>query len=347
MLAIGRALVARPKLLLLDEPSLGLAPLVVRKIFQIIRDINAQGVTIFLVEQNAHMALGIAHRAYVLQTGQVIKSDSAKALLEDPDVKKASTEREAMAIVRKKLTQTFHEQLAKNFDLTKASTPHTIVHDSCQQWMVNCPDGVFDCIITDPPYAIDAHKMAPMSGSQAGTIHEYEDTYENAHPIWETIFSEGARVCKPQAHLYMFCDFRYFTELSELATRYGWDVWSTPIIWHKPGGGNLGDSTRGPRKSYETILFARRGDRKVTGVYLDVIVKNAADVVAATHAAAKPVDLYTDLLRRSCVPGDKVLDPCAGSCPILPAANRLRLIATAVEISHVHYAAGLQRLKEQ
>ena len=89
MLAIGRALMARPKLLLLDEPSLGLAPLIVRKIFQIIREINAEGTTIFLVEQNANMALSIAHRAYVLQTGRVIKSDSACNLLQDPDVKKA------------------------------------------------------------------------------------------------------------------------------------------------------------------------------------------------------------------------------------------------------------------
>jgi branched-chain amino acid transport system ATP-binding protein len=89
MLAIGRALMSRPQLLLLDEPSLGLAPLIVRKIFQIIREINAAGTTVFLVEQNAHMALTIAHRAYVLQTGRVIKSDSAKNLLEDPDVKKA------------------------------------------------------------------------------------------------------------------------------------------------------------------------------------------------------------------------------------------------------------------
>ena len=89
MLAIGRALMARPQLLLLDEPSLGLAPLVVRKIFQIIRDINAAGTTVFLVEQNAHMALTIAHRAYVLQTGRVIKTDAARNLLEDPDVKKA------------------------------------------------------------------------------------------------------------------------------------------------------------------------------------------------------------------------------------------------------------------
>ena len=75
MLAIGRALMAKPQLLLLDEPSLGLAPLIVRKIFQIIREINAEGTTIFLVEQNAHMALTIAHRAYVLQTGRVIKTD--------------------------------------------------------------------------------------------------------------------------------------------------------------------------------------------------------------------------------------------------------------------------------
>jgi branched-chain amino acid transport system ATP-binding protein len=89
MLAIGRALMARPTLLLLDEPSLGLAPLIVRKIFQIIREINAAGTTIFLVEQNAHMALNIANRAYVLQTGQVIKCDAARNLLEDPDVKKA------------------------------------------------------------------------------------------------------------------------------------------------------------------------------------------------------------------------------------------------------------------
>jgi branched-chain amino acid transport system ATP-binding protein len=89
MLAIGRALMQRPQLLLLDEPSLGLAPLVVRKIFQIVREINQQGVTIFLVEQNAHMALTVAGRAYVLQTGQVIKTDTARALLDDPDVKKA------------------------------------------------------------------------------------------------------------------------------------------------------------------------------------------------------------------------------------------------------------------
>jgi branched-chain amino acid transport system ATP-binding protein len=89
MLAIGRALMARPKLLLLDEPSLGLAPMIVRKIFEIIRQINAAGTTVLLVEQNAHMALTLAHRGYVLQSGQIILADTAAKLLADPEVKRA------------------------------------------------------------------------------------------------------------------------------------------------------------------------------------------------------------------------------------------------------------------
>lgn len=89
MLAIARALLAQPKLLLLDEPSLGLAPQLVQLIFQIVKQINAAGTTVLLVEQNAHMALAVAHRAYVLQTGRVVKSGPAKELLSDPEVKKA------------------------------------------------------------------------------------------------------------------------------------------------------------------------------------------------------------------------------------------------------------------
>jgi branched-chain amino acid transport system ATP-binding protein len=89
MLAIGRALLARPRLLLLDEPSLGLAPQLVQTIFKIIREINSTGTTIFLVEQNAHMALGVAHRAYVLEVGRVVMSGDAKQLAASDEVKKA------------------------------------------------------------------------------------------------------------------------------------------------------------------------------------------------------------------------------------------------------------------
>jgi branched-chain amino acid transport system ATP-binding protein len=89
MLAIGRALMTRPKLLLLDEPSMGLSPILVEQIFAIIRDINRQGTTILLVEQNALMALGVADRGYVLQTGRIVRSGKASDLLVDEEVRKA------------------------------------------------------------------------------------------------------------------------------------------------------------------------------------------------------------------------------------------------------------------
>jgi branched-chain amino acid transport system ATP-binding protein len=89
MLATGRALMARPKLLLMDEPSMGLAPLLVESIFQKIKDINQAGTTILLVEQNASMALSVGHRGYVLQTGQIVLSDTAVNLAKNKMVQKA------------------------------------------------------------------------------------------------------------------------------------------------------------------------------------------------------------------------------------------------------------------
>jgi branched-chain amino acid transport system ATP-binding protein len=89
MLAMGRALMARPKLLLLDEPSMGLAPIVVQRIFDTIGDINSQGVTILLVEQNAAQALSLAHRGYVIETGKIVLEDAASSLLENEQVRKA------------------------------------------------------------------------------------------------------------------------------------------------------------------------------------------------------------------------------------------------------------------
>ena len=89
MLAMGRALMSRPKLLLLDEPSMGLAPLLIKEIFSIIEDINREGTTVLLVEQNANMALSIAHRAYVLETGRITLSGAAKELAASEDVRKA------------------------------------------------------------------------------------------------------------------------------------------------------------------------------------------------------------------------------------------------------------------
>jgi branched-chain amino acid transport system ATP-binding protein len=89
MLAVGRALMSRPKLLLLDEPSMGLAPMLIQQIFEIVTEINQQGTTILLVEQNAQQALSRAHRGYVLETGRIVRSGTGAELLHDPAVKEA------------------------------------------------------------------------------------------------------------------------------------------------------------------------------------------------------------------------------------------------------------------
>jgi branched-chain amino acid transport system ATP-binding protein len=89
MCAMGRALMARPKLLMLDEPSLGLSPILVETIFSIVREINATGTPVLLVEQNANKALDVAHRGYVLETGSIVKTGTGKELLASADVQKA------------------------------------------------------------------------------------------------------------------------------------------------------------------------------------------------------------------------------------------------------------------
>ena len=89
MLAIARGLMAKPKILLMDEPSLGLAPILVQEVFRIIREINAAGTTILLVEQNATMALSVSHRGYVMETGNIVLQGSSKELLQNPQVQDA------------------------------------------------------------------------------------------------------------------------------------------------------------------------------------------------------------------------------------------------------------------
>lgn len=89
MLAIGRAIISKPKLLLLDEPSLGLAPLITKEIFEAVKEINAEGTTVLFVEQNSKIALNTAHRAYVMQVGEMVKEGSCEDMLQDEDVKKA------------------------------------------------------------------------------------------------------------------------------------------------------------------------------------------------------------------------------------------------------------------
>jgi DNA modification methylase len=257
--------------------------------------------------------------------------------LDDPDVAKAKSPKEAMKIIQKKAEVAHREKLAATFDMEK--TPHTALRGSCFDLAPTLPSTFFDVILTDPPYGIGADNF----GDMAGTTHDYKDTEDYALSCYELVAREGFRVAKESAHIYVFLDPRLWHEISLIFTLAGWDVWPTPLIWNKLNG-MLPKPEHGPRRTYEMILFATKGKKKVTKVGADVITCSL--VTDRAHGAQKPVPLYCELLSRSTVPGNTVLDFFSGSGTIFPAANKLRLVSTGMEISQEYYNLGLTRIHQ-
>lgn len=264
----------------------------------------------------------------------------------DPEVKSAKSEKEAFNIVKRKLSEKFTAALARNVSAEKQSTPHVALLGDMESLAGSLDPDTFDVIICDPPYGIEADKFNATDGGEAGVKHEYKDDRETAHRIMRATILHGSVVARADAALYIFCDFTDFDWLRGLANQAGWTAWDRPIFWHKPGGGMMGDTQHGPRRSYETIMFAYRGNKRTSGVYLDVIVHQPSDLKHG-HSAEKPVHVYTNLLRRSTVPGMRVVDFCSGTGPIFVAANQLSLRATGIEQSEKHYNTGLTRIGDK
>jgi site-specific DNA-methyltransferase (adenine-specific) len=264
----------------------------------------------------------------------------------DPEVAASKSAKEAFNIVKRKLTDKFTAALAKNVAAEKQSTPHVALHGDMETISGSLDPDQFDVIITDPPYGIEADKFSATDSGESGVRHEYKDDKELAHKVMRSIIMHGSVVAKQDAAMYLFCDFTDFDWLRGLVNQAGWTAWDRPIIWHKPSGGMMGNTQHGPRRSYETIMFAYRGNKRTTGVYLDVIVHQPSGLTRG-HSAEKPVPVYHNLLRRSTVPGMRVVDFCSGTGPIFPAANQLSLRATGIELSEKYYNVGLTRIADK
>lgn len=243
----------------------------------------------------------------------------------DAEVAKATTRKEAVSIARKKLEQSLVAALG---DLhVHSSDEYQILEGDCREILPTLERGSFSGIICDPPYGIDADDF----GDQAmKTGHDYEDTYELAISIAESIFTEGYRVCGDNAHLYMFCDIGAFENLADLARDRGWQVFTTPLIWHKPNIGHAPWPGYFSRR-YEGILFAQKGSRQLQRSRSDIFEYSAV-TTGKLHAAQKPVDLIRELLTLSFFPGERILDPTAGSGTIFRAARMAKVLATGIEL---------------
>lgn len=267
---------------------------------------------------------------------EVQKAIDLAPFLDDVLVMYAPDEKTARKAIKNELAN--RERLARVAALDEIDTVHKLRRGDVFKLEPSFFEGFFDVILTDPPYGIDIHEKETFDSD----VHEYDDSDEAFTKILETLPSLALRTTKPNAHLYCFCDIRRFTELLVAFELGGWQVWPRPIIWDKGNTGSYGNIEYGFRACYDAILFARKGDKKVTAGYRDVI--NITQTTTQRHPAGKPVALYEELLKRSTLPGDRVADFFCGGGPIFPAATACQCVAYGWEINEKYHALAQESL---
>ncbi len=256
--------------------------------------------------------------------------------LADPEVAKAKSAAEAMRVVEKKVRAQENAKLAAR--VGEIQSPHKLL---VADWLTVGEVPPIDVLLTDPPYGMGADEFGDSGGAAAGA-HGYADDEKTFATVTLGGLKKAAEACRPNAHAYVFCDFDRFAQIRELFNGMGWRAFRTPLIWFRRTG-RVPIPDYGPRRQYECILFARRGDRKVNLIAPDVIQVDADENLG--HAAQKPVELFTELLRRSARPGDWVLDPFAGTGTLIPAAHASSCRAFCVEINPSSAGIALSRIK--
>lgn len=264
--------------------------------------------------------------------------------LSNPEVQKAKSTEEAFKIIKKQEEQAKNIELAATVGKTFTKSIHELYNESCIDGLRRMDAEQFDVILTDPPYGMGADSFGDGGGKLVNSEHHYKDDL----PSWRKLMQEWMpllwKVAKPQAHAYIYCDFDNFHELKKMMQEAGWYVFRTPFIHYKPNSGRVPLPDKGPRRQYETILYAIKGNKTTTGIYPDVLVTTAD--ANLTHGAQKPVAAFADLLRRSVRAGDVVLDCFAGSGTIFPAAHQLKCKAVGFELNPEYYAMCYNRLQD-
>ena len=264
---------------------------------------------------------------------QVILADN----FDIPAVRNAATLKDAKKALYRHQEAELKGLLGVTVD--SAATPHTLRQTDAATLLAEVPP--FDVLITDPPY-----------GQDAGTIrasmkidHTYEDGREATLDMLGTVAQDAYAAARPQAHAYVFCNILLFPDLVQRFTAAGWQVWPRPLIWVKDVG-HTPAANFGPSYNYEAVLFANKGEKPTQFLAPSAFSVPAVKKEGKEHAAQKPVGVYTNLLARSCVPGDLIIDPFCGSGTCFPAANALQLTAWGGDIDEASVDTARTRLAE-
>lgn len=284
-----------------------------------------------------------------LEVESAINSVRKMALIheyrEHPKVAKAKNEREALNIIKAEKAAEQFRAIASRSTKAASLDDVTLLHGDCLEVLPRF-QGVFDCIIADPPYGVGAHEFSDFGGALYRTADQwYSDTPEAARQLLEAALPLITAAAKPDAHLYLWCDIDQFVWLRELVRGHGWSPYRVPIVWVKPGTGRVPVPGYSPARKYEIALFAWRGQKQSLSIFPDAFTVEASDL-AAKWGMLKSPNAYYELLRRSCGPEESVLDCFAGRGPLIPAAKRLHLKATLIEIDTTCYGACSKLLEE-
>lgn len=265
--------------------------------------------------------------------------------LDNPAVAKAKDAKEALKILKRQEESKRNTALAEAIGASFNAATHEVHNVNCLHWMADPANRArFDVILTDPPYGMGADSFGDGAGRLAGIEHHYDDSPEAFRQLMEKWCKLSFEVAKPQAHAYVFCDIEHFLWLREQMRAAGWYVFRTPMIIHKLGSGRVPLPDRGPRRQYEILLYAIKGDKPVTHIYPDVIASQADENMS--HGAQKPVAVYQNLLQRSVRPGDEVLDSFGGSGTLIPAAHTFKVKAVVLEQNTEYYGMCLKRVQD-
>lgn len=264
--------------------------------------------------------------------------------LSNPTIAKARNETEAYNLILKGEEEKINATIARRRLASAGGIPDIALRQGdCTDILKSLPEHIADLILADPPFGIGAD----AGGFRQRSVHHhnYEDTPENAEAVAKAIITEGFRVAKPMANLWMFCDIDMFFRLRDMCKRTGWVPFRTPVIWRKSASEGMAPwQSKGPRRTYELLLYATKGQRGLITSPVDILDFSRVSRSERIHAAEKPVDLLRVLIECATLPGDFVLDPCCGSGSSMVAAKALKRTGLGIEMDPVFYATAMSNV---
>lgn len=267
-----------------------------------------------------------------------------KEHLNDPKIAKARTAGEAYQLILKKEQDKLLAELTRRQSTSQTTKSNIDIRNGdAFNILPKLDTDKYDLILSDPPYGISVSQ----AGFRKRTPHQhnYKDDEKTAQSLYELILTEGFRITRARANLFLFTDIKHWDYLQQLSANMGWTPWRTPVLWQKSEAEGLAPwGSQGFRRTYDIIFYATKGQRGLLSSPVDILTYKRVARNERIHAAEKPIELLQKLIECSTLPGDLIIDPCCGSGSTLLAARNTQRAALGIELDIDYYNMALSNL---